>query len=125
VAGVRSPLMINGVPVVSAPADIDVITAERLRMVLLEAAAGGYGTVVVDLAGTRFCDSLGLQVLVTAHRRALDKGGQLRLVLPPDSPLIRTLVLTALDRFFPCFTSLDQALAVPLPAAVRPRHPRL
>jgi anti-anti-sigma factor len=116
--------MINGLPVVSAPADIDVITGEKLRAVLLQAAANGHTTVVVDLTGTRICDSFGLQVIVTAHRRALDKGGELRLVLPDDSPVIRILTLTGLDRFFPCFTSLDQALAAPLPTAMRPWRPR-
>lgn len=111
--GLRYPMMINGVPVVSAPADIDVITAERLRTVLLETAANGYATVVVDLTGTQFCDSYGLQVMATAHRRALDRGGQLRLVVPTGSPVLRILALTTMDGFFPCFTTLDQALASP------------
>ncbi|MGH3254785.1 MAG: STAS domain-containing protein [Streptosporangiaceae bacterium] len=113
--GVRNPMVINGVPVVSAPADVDVITGEKLRTVLLEAAAHGHATVVVDLTGTRICDSFGLQVLATAHRQALDKGGEVRLVIPAESPVDRILVLTGLDGFFPCFTSLDRALAAPLP----------
>jgi anti-sigma B factor antagonist len=123
VPALRYPMMINGVPVVSAPADIDVITAERLRTVLLDTAANGYATIVVDLTGTQFCDSYGLQVMATAHQRALDKGGQLRLVLPAGSPLLRILALTSLDGFFPCFTRLDQALASPMPAAIRPWRP--
>jgi anti-sigma B factor antagonist len=123
VPGLKYPLMINGLPVVSAPPDIDVITAERLRRVLLEAAADGYATIVVDLTGTQFCDSYGLQVMATAHQRALDRGGQLRLVLPAGSPVNRILALTALDGFFPSFTRLDQALASPMPAAIRPWRP--
>jgi hypothetical protein len=38
--------MINGVPVVAAPAEIDVTTAEQLRSVLLEAASHGHTTIV-------------------------------------------------------------------------------
>jgi anti-sigma B factor antagonist len=34
----------------------------------------------------------------------------LRLVLPAGGPVVAVLALTALDRFIPCFTSLDQAL---------------
>jgi len=113
--------MINGLPVVTAPAEIDVTSAEKLRAVLLEAAANGHAIIVVDLSGTRFCDSFGLNVLGAAHRRALDEGGELRLVLPAGGPVVAVLALTALDRFIPCFTGLDQALAAARPS--RPRQP--
>jgi anti-sigma B factor antagonist len=111
--------MINGVPVVTAPAEIDDFTAEKLRLVLLEAAANGHATIVVDLTGTRSCDSSALSVLAAAHTRALDEGGELLLVLPGGGPVTRALDLTTLNRFFRCFTSLDQALAA------RPRQPML
>ena len=117
--GIRYPSMINGLPVVTAPAEIDIITAEKLRAVLLEAAENGHATIVVDLTGTRFCDSSGLNVLAVAHRRARNEGGELRLVLP-DGPVVRVLAITGLDRFIPCFTGLDQALAAPRPG--RPRQ---
>src|SRR5215471_18401560 len=103
--GIRHPSIINGLPVVSAPAEIDTITAEKLRLVLLRTAANGHATVVVDLTGTRYCDSSGLEMLAGAHRRALDEGGELRLVRAADGPVIRVLALTTLDRFIPCFTS--------------------
>ena len=53
--------MINGLPVGTAPAEIDVTTADKLQEVLLEAAENGHATIVVDLTGTRFCDSFGLK----------------------------------------------------------------
>ncbi|HEX9353347.1 MAG TPA: STAS domain-containing protein, partial [Streptosporangiaceae bacterium] len=53
----RYPLMINGVPVVEAPEEIDICNAEQLRIVLLEAASRGHATIVVDMTRTRFCDS--------------------------------------------------------------------
>lgn len=40
--------MINGVPVVTAPAEIDVTTAEQLRTVLLHPAVRGNATIVVQ-----------------------------------------------------------------------------
>jgi hypothetical protein len=49
VSGIRSLLMISGVPVVTAPAEIDVTTAEQLRMVLLSSAARRHPAVVVDM----------------------------------------------------------------------------
>jgi anti-anti-sigma factor len=110
--------MINGLPVVTAPAEIDVSTADKLRTVLLDAAANGHSIIVMDLTGTRFCDSSGLGVLAAAHRRAQCEGGELRLVLPADGPVVRVLAITGLDRCIPCFPGLDQALAAP-----RPSHP--
>ena len=123
VPGVRSALMVNGVPVVRAPAEIDVTTAGQLRVVLLRAAARRPATIVVDMARTRFCDSAGLTVLVQAHQRAAADGGELRLVLPAGGAVSRIFAVTRLDRVIPVFGSLDEALA-PRPAAViRPLRP--
>ena len=108
--GIRYSL-INGVAVVSASAEIDVTTAEQLRMVLLEADRHGPATVVVDMTRTRFCDSAGLAVLAEAHRRALAGGGGLRLVIPVGGAVARLLFLTGLDCFIPSFGSLEGALA--------------
>jgi anti-anti-sigma factor len=76
--------MINGVPVVAAPAEIDTTAAEHLRAVLLDSAARGHTTIVVDMTGTVFCDSSGLHTLLRAHKRAVANGGELRLVVPLD-----------------------------------------
>ena len=107
--GIRFPMMINGVPVVTAPEEIDITTAYALRAALASAARG-HATVVVDMTRTHACDTAGLHVLVRAHRRALARGGELRLVSP--SPDIRRLfTITGLDRVIRHFASLDEALA--------------
>jgi anti-sigma B factor antagonist len=124
VPGIRSPLMVNGVAVVSAPAELDTTTAEQLRTVLIDAGSHEHATVVVDMTRTQFCDSSGLSVLVRAHRRAVAEGGELRLVLPADGPVARVVTLTGLHRLFPCFGSLDQALTPGPTAATLPVHPR-
>lgn len=102
--------MIGGVPVVAAPAEIDVTTAEQLRTVLLLAASDGHPTVVVDMTRTRFCDSAGLNVLARAHRRALEEGGELRLVMPVGGAVHRVFTMTSLYYFVPRFGSLPEAL---------------
>ena len=106
----RYPLMINGVAVVSAPAEIDIVNAEQLRAVLREAGRRGHARVVVDMTGTRFCDSEGFSVLVGAHKWALGEGGGLRLVIPAGSPVLRIFRAIGLGRFIPRFASLEQAL---------------
>ncbi len=111
--------VINGVPVVTAPADIDITNAEQLRTVLLEATAR-YPAVVVDMTCTRFCDSSGIHTLLRAHKRALAGGGELRLAVPADGAVLRIMNLTCLDRFIPCFSSVADAVA-PTPAAAVPK----
>ena len=101
--------VVSGVPVVTAPGEIDVTNAPGLRSALLEAAAHGHGTLVVDMTRTQFCDSSGLHTLLAAHKRAQAAGGELRLVLPA-APVLRVLAITGVDRIIPNFTSLDQAL---------------
>jgi anti-sigma B factor antagonist len=111
--------VVSGVPVVTAPEEIDVTNAAWLRSVLLEAAAPGHATLVVDMSQTLFCDSAGLNVLVRAHQRAETTGGQVRLVIS-TTDVRRIFTVTGIDRVIPSFPSLQQALA---PSTVPVIHP--
>jgi anti-sigma B factor antagonist len=115
--------MVGGVPVVTAPAEIDTTTAGQLRAILVECHTRGHATVVVDMTATQFCDSAGLRELVRAHKRAIAEGGELRLVLPADGAVPRVFTVTGLDRLIPHFAALEQALAQVPTAAGRPRRP--
>jgi anti-sigma B factor antagonist len=89
-AGLEYPIeMVNGVPVVAASEEIDIGNADWLDAVLREAAARGRGTLVVDMTGTTFCESSGVGVLAQAHKRALAQGGELRLVMPTSTLVLR------------------------------------
>jgi len=99
----------SGVPVVTAPEEIDITSAPGLRSALMEAAAHGHGTLVVDMTRTQFCDSSGLHTLLAAHKRAQAEGGELLLVISA-TPVLRIFAITGVDRIIPNFTSLDQAL---------------
>ena len=66
--------MVNGVPVVAAPADIDASNVGRLDAVLLDAPARGHATFVVDISHIQFCGSSGVGALVQAHKRAVAGG---------------------------------------------------
>jgi anti-sigma B factor antagonist len=110
--------MINGVPVLATPAEIDVTTAEQLRAVLL-AATEQYRTLVLDMTRTRFCDAAAVHALVTARKRVLAKGGELRLAVPADGTVQRVLTVLGVDRLIPCFASLEEAAAAAFDGAHR------
>ena len=102
----------GGVPVVIAPEEIDITNAAGLRAALLQAAAAGNRTLVVDMSRTQFCDSAGLHVLVRAQKRAQADGGELRVVIG-GAAVLRIFAVTGIDRLIPSFPSLAQALARP------------
>ena len=108
---VRFPVdVVQGIPVVATPEEIDITNATELRNALLEASAGGPGTLVVDMTRTLFCDSAGLHALVGAHRRTLADGGAVVLAVCGEA-VLRILALTGLDTVIPSFTSVDEALS--------------
>src|SRR5215831_10665846 len=117
---VRYPIdMVQGMPVVAAPEQIDASNADLLRTTLLETAARGHATFVVDMTRTRLCASVGIGALVRAHRRAQAEGGELRLLMPASAAVLGVFALAGIDRLIPTFPDLDQALE-PAPAAARP-----
>jgi anti-anti-sigma factor len=102
--------VVQGVPVVAAPEEIDITNAEALRSALLTAAANGHGTLVVDMTRTQFCDSSGLHTLIAVHKRAEAEGREVLLVIP-GTAVLRVFALTGMDRVIPNFTTLAEALA--------------
>jgi anti-anti-sigma factor len=121
--------VVEGVPVVTAPEEIDLANAAGLRAALLEAARPelarpelarpelaqpelaepGRALVVVDMSRTRFCDSAGLNALVAAARQARADGGEVRLVVVGEA-VARIVALTGVDRVIPVYASLEDAL---------------
>lgn len=102
--------MAGGVPVVKAPEEIDITNADGLREAMAEAGTRGNETFVVDMTGTRFCDSSGLQALLRAYERARDQGGRVILAIPGPH-VLRILAITGIDRVIPTVGRLDEALA--------------
>jgi anti-sigma B factor antagonist len=104
--------LVGDVPVVTAPEEIDITNAGRLRASLLEAAlleVAGHPAFVVDMTRTRFCDSAGIQTLIEAHKRAQAAGGQVLLAMS-GAAVPRIFELTGVDQVIPSFTSVAEAL---------------
>ena len=84
----------------SVAGEIDLYTAPRLHGELVTALAGEEPVrLVVDMSGVEFCDSTGMNVLLAAHRRALEHGGDLELAAP--RPGVRKILqVTGLESVF-------------------------
>ena len=99
--------LVRGVPVVTAPEEVDITNADGLRAALAD--AGGHPAFVVDMTRTRFCDSAGIHALVEAHKRAQAAGGQVVLAMS-GTAVPRIFSLTGVDQVIPSFDSLAEAL---------------
>jgi anti-sigma B factor antagonist len=86
---------------VVATGEIDLYTAPRLQTELAAviASAGQPPHVVVDMSGVDFCDSTGMNVLLSCLRQARERGGELELAAP--HPAVRKILsVTGLDAVF-------------------------
>lgn len=86
---------------------LDASAAPAFRQALL-AKATGKPVVVIDMSNVKFVDSSGLGSLVSILK-VLPPGGHLRLVAVSESVLV-LLRVTRLNRIFPCFASVPDAL---------------
>jgi anti-sigma B factor antagonist len=72
---------IGDTDVVSPCGEIDIATAPEVRDAML--ATMGERRLVLDLRGVAFMDTSGLQLLVSEHRRARQRGGAFAIVAGP------------------------------------------
>ncbi|MEV4941535.1 STAS domain-containing protein [Streptomyces zaomyceticus] len=99
--GVPHPAGTPPTPAVPTPAvvcvagDLDMHHLKEVRSTLMRAIAEAPpGTeVVIDLVYSSFCDSSGLEALLTARQRALDTGRTLRLGAPSHQ-MLRLMEIT-------------------------------
>lgn len=99
--------------VVALPAEIDAGNADEIGQELLSAISLGAAVVVIDMSPTTFCDSAGVQAIITAYRHAAANRTQLRLV---TAAVLRILTLVGADQLVPIYPTLEAALAGTPPA---------
>jgi anti-sigma B factor antagonist len=86
--------------IVTICGEIDLYTAPRLHGELAGLLADGMpARVVIDMSGVEFCDSTGMNVLLSCLRRARERGGELEIAAP--KPAVRKILqVTGLDSVF-------------------------
>ena len=90
--------------------EVDMSNADYLRDQLLASTPNDALALVLDITSTRYLDSAAIEVLFDVSRRLARRRQQLRLVMPPDSPLKRVIELTEVHTAAPLYESLDAAL---------------
>jgi anti-sigma B factor antagonist len=89
----------GGHAVVTATGELDLYTAPRLQAALAGLLREQVTRIVVDMSGVEFCDSTGMNVLLSAMKRLKEQGGSLELAAPRPA-VRRILQVTGLDTVF-------------------------
>ncbi len=114
-----------GVIVVTTPDEIDIGNAALLREAMEAAAQRQSRILAVDMTGTEFCDSTGLNVLVTAQKQAQQEGRDVCLAVRGPA-LLRILAVSGVGSMFRIYDSLAGALNAeseePAPDPMSPGH---
>ena len=83
---------------------------DDLRDVLEEQFSRGCARILLDLRNADFIDSAGLGALVAAKKRAVERGGDIK-ILQPARRVLDLLVLTQLTRVFDIHEDESSAIA--------------
>jgi anti-anti-sigma factor len=100
----------GGAVVARLGGEVDMTNAAHVRDELLASVPNDALALVVDLEGCRYLDSAAIEVVFHLSRRLERRRQELRLVVPPSSPLTRVLMLTDVTSVARVHESLDSAL---------------
>ena len=101
----------DGIPVARMPGDVDAANAEGVGSEILAVLDNDAPGMVIDLRGTRYMDSAGLDMLFRIHERLRARRQRVAVAIEDDAPLVRVLRIVALPDVIPMHSDLAGALA--------------
>ena len=106
--------------VVHVTGEVDLSNAQELTDAVARDVPDDVTLVVLDLTGTTYVDSATIATLFRLSSRLRERRQELRLVVPPDSPIRAVLELTRLSHVIPID---EQPYAVPSEPPEPPEPP--
>ena len=94
--------------VVSVSGEIDLVTAPALEQAISAVVAGSPTALVIDLSAVEFLGSVGLKILAATYEKLSKQTGFGVVARGPATR--RPIHLTGLDKTFPLYPTLDDAL---------------
>lgn len=101
---------LDGCTVVDLPAELDLDNAPGIGDQLIGLLRPEARGLVVDMSGTSFCDSTGINAVIRAYHRAREMGGWVRLVITTPS-VHKVFRITSVDELIPIHASVGDAVA--------------
>jgi anti-anti-sigma regulatory factor len=111
--------LVRGVPVITAPENLDRSNTRLLLAAVRYWAAYGYASFVIDMSRTVVCDRPAFRTMVRIHGRAQAEGGEVRVVAsaPVMSRFGRGLAGTVLPHFATVSEAIVETPAVAIDRA--------
>ncbi len=90
---------------------LDATNASELKTELLVLNKNGVNSIIIDMEGTRYCDSSGLSAILSANRLCKDSSGQFVLCGMNDN-VSNLIKIAQLDRVFTLAKNQEEAKAL-------------
>jgi anti-anti-sigma factor len=91
--------------------DLDVSNAAEVKTAIVSRVSNEAAGLVLDLSGTGFIDSAGIQALFDLRTQLKNRGQEMRLVVPQGSPIAEVLRIVGIPRSIGVSESAEEALA--------------
>ncbi len=99
----------DGIRVAHVRGEIDMSNADAMLATLV-GAIDGVNALVVDLSELGYLDSAGVRLLFTLARRADERGGRLRAVVPQRARIRRVLELADVEQLLALDETAEKAI---------------
>lgn len=100
----------GAVQIVHLSGEVDISNAGPLEEHISDAVPNDVTGLVLDLSETQYLDSAGIRMLFELAQRLAGRRQSLAVVVPPDSLVRHSLVVTELEQAVPMHDSLDAAV---------------
>jgi anti-anti-sigma factor len=91
--------------------EVDISNAKRLQSDIAAIVPNDAAGLVLDLSDTGYLDSAGIRMLFELHGRLSDRRQRLAAVVPEDSLIRGSLLVTEVDQALALRPTLDEAIA--------------
>jgi anti-sigma B factor antagonist len=98
------------VPIAAVEGEIDASNAAQIRDRVGALLTNQSRALIVDLTRTSYLDSAGINLLFALGAALAVRQQELHVVVPPSSPIARTIAITGLDATVPTHAVLEDAL---------------
>lgn len=98
-------------PVAVVHGEVDAANVAEIGVALRSLVTNRSSVLIVDLSPTTYLDSAGINLMFSLGDELRGRQLNLRLVIAPRSPISRMLTITGLDKAYPTYATLDEALS--------------
>ncbi len=99
----------NNIIIFTVEGDIDLFSSKEMKESLIQALAGSYNGIIIDLKQVTYLDSMGVACLLFAFSEAKKKNIKIFFSNVEGMPR-KVIQLTKLDSYFPIVDSTEKAL---------------